>query len=95
MPIGNHARGHLLANRLGGSGDIPENLVTLVQDPVNTPIMRGFESQVYDAVAKGETVNYTVTPVYDGANVMPRGVTLEAQGSGGFHLSVSLPNREP
>ncbi|WP_316959750.1 RHS repeat-associated core domain-containing protein [Streptomyces sp. TRM68367] len=66
MPIGNHARGHLLANRLGGSGDIPENLVTLVQDPVNTPIMRGFESQVYGAVAKGETVNYSVTPVYDG-----------------------------
>jgi hypothetical protein len=86
------ARGHLLANRLGGSGQIPENLVTLQQVPVNTPVMRGFEAQIYNAVSSGQTVSFTSTPLYNGANLIPRGVTLTAEGSGGFSLGVTILN---
>jgi hypothetical protein len=88
----NQARGHLLAARLGGSGTIPENLVTIQQTPANTPVMRGFEGQAYNAVRAGETVNYSSTPVYNGTNVVPRGITLIGQGSKGFQLGVTVLN---
>ena len=42
------------------------NLATIYQYPVNMPIMRGFEQQVAGAVRAGETVNYTVPPIYRG-----------------------------
>jgi DNA-entry nuclease len=32
-----HARGHLLGNQLGGSGDDVRNLVTIYQNPVPNP----------------------------------------------------------
>ncbi|MCZ4123101.1 DUF6531 domain-containing protein [Streptomyces sp. H39-S7] len=100
MPFGNQARGHLLGNQLGGSGDIPENLVTLVHNPVNTPVMRGYESEIRAAVqgnaeTAGQTVQYSVTPVYDGDILMPTHVILEAHGSDGFHLYQSIANVEP
>ncbi|MFF4209684.1 DNA/RNA non-specific endonuclease [Streptomyces sp. NPDC001796] len=64
----NEARGHLLADKLGGSGDLEENLVTLTQDPINTPIMRDeVEKQVADAVGAGETIQYNVRAIYDRA----------------------------
>ncbi|NEP35182.1 MAG: hypothetical protein F6K38_28270 [Moorea sp. SIO3B2] len=89
-----HARGHLLGNQLGGSGRDPLNLVTLWQTPVNTPIMRGYEAQVRQAVESGQIVTYRVTPVYNGSEPMPIGVTIQARGDGGFSLSVSIPNRK-
>jgi hypothetical protein len=46
----NQARGHLLARVLGGSGDLPENLVTLEQRWTNSPVMRDFELTVADAL---------------------------------------------
>ncbi|HTJ67423.1 MAG TPA: DNA/RNA non-specific endonuclease [Actinospica sp.] len=96
MPNGDHARGHLLGKQLGGSGDEGKNLVTLYQNPVNTPIMSKFERQVRLAVEKGgETVEYTATPHYTGTQLIPRAVTLEAHGSGGFHLHVTILNRKP
>jgi RHS repeat-associated protein len=84
-------RGHLIARMLGGSGDVPENLVTLHQH-ANTPVMRGYEDMIYRAVAGGESVFYEVTPVYSGANRIPVGITLSAEGSGGFQLHVSVLN---
>ncbi|MEU6280057.1 ricin-type beta-trefoil lectin domain protein [Streptomyces sp. NPDC047028] len=92
-PIGDQARGHLLGRQLGGSGDIPENLVTLLQNPVNTPIMSGFERQVRLAVEGGQFVQYSVTPIYEGSNLVPRAVTLSAYGNGGFSLNVTILNR--
>lgn len=53
-----HARGHLLGNQLGGTGKDDRNLVTLYQNPVNSPVMRDFESFVRAAVEKGEVVRY-------------------------------------
>jgi hypothetical protein len=88
----NQARGHLLGAQLGGSGDIAENLVTLQQNPANAPIMRGFETAVRNAVENGEVVYYSVTPIYDGMNLVPRGITLSATGSGSFNLNVTILN---
>ena len=89
------ALGHLIARLLGGSGRDPRNLATIYQNPVNTPIMRGFESQVANAVRAGETVRYTVTPIYRGSELVPRAFTLRATGSNGFNLHVSILNKIP
>ena len=88
-----HARGHLLGNQLGGSGTDPRNLVTMFQNPANSPVMRGFENQVRGALDSGQLVDYAVTPIYRGADLMPMGVTLHAQGSGGFNMFVTVLNR--
>ena len=95
MPTGDHARGHLLGKQLGGTGDDERNLVTLYQNPVNTPVMSKFERQVRKAVDGGESVEYKSTPLYNGTQLIPRAVTLEAHGSGGFHLHVTILNRKP
>lgn len=88
----NQARGHLLGNQLGGSGDVPENLVTLQHNWTNSPVMRGYEGQVRAAVESGQTVQYSSTPVYKGSNLIPRGVTLIGTGDNGFHLAVTVLN---
>ena len=88
----NQARGHLLGKQLGGSGDVPENLVTMQQNPANSPVMRGFENQVRSAVESGQTVDYTSTPIYDGTNPIPKAITLTGTGSDGFNLGVSILN---
>ncbi|GAA0692758.1 hypothetical protein GCM10010193_54170 [Kitasatospora atroaurantiaca] len=92
----NEARGHLLAGRLGGRGtgkNARQNLVTLTQDPINTPLMRDLvEGPIYDAVKGGETVQYSVTPVYEGSNPIPIELRMEAHGSQGFQLSAWLTN---
>ncbi|GAA1995606.1 RHS repeat-associated core domain-containing protein [Catenulispora subtropica] len=97
------ARGHLLAGLLGGSGDIEENLVPLIQNPVNSPVMRDLEGQIRDAVeSRNENVQYTVKPIYQDltgiANptvqqLRPIGITMEAYGDGGFQLAVSVINK--
>ncbi|BBA36824.1 Rhs-family protein [Methylocaldum marinum] len=86
------ARGHLLGAQLGGSGDDVRNLVTIQQTPANSPVMRGFENQVRAAVEGGQNVNLQVTPVYQGNNPIPCGITMCASGSGGFNLDVTILN---
>lgn len=91
----NEARGHLLARKLGGPGSGENgyrNLVTLTQNPVNTPVMRGLEKEVYNAVAKGENVQYSVVPVYEGTNPVPTRLDISAHGDRGFSLRRSLEN---
>ncbi|MFB7240489.1 LamG-like jellyroll fold domain-containing protein [Streptomyces sp. NPDC056269] len=92
----NEARGHLLAGRLGGAGKgkyARRNLVTLTQDPVNSPLMRDLiEAPIYNAVKKGETVQYSVKPVYGGGNPIPIRLEFEAFGNRGFQLSGFLDN---
>jgi hypothetical protein len=88
----NQARGHLLGRQLGGSGTEPRNLVTLEQRAANTPVMSTYEGRVRAAVESGQTVQYASRPVYDGTNPVPRAITLEAQGSGGYRLGVSVLN---
>jgi len=88
----NEARGHLLGRQLGGSGDLAENLITLQQNPANSPFMRGFENQFRSAVEGGQVVRYSSTPIYNGTNLVPRGVPLSGRGSGGFDLNVTILN---
>jgi hypothetical protein len=91
----NHARGHLISRLLGGSGRDPRNLTTLYQNPVNTPVMRGFEQQVANAVRSGQTVRYEVVPIFRGSELIPRAITLRATGDGGFRLLVTVLNKVP
>ncbi|MBI1178452.1 hypothetical protein GC207_13540 [bacterium] len=87
------ARGHLLGRQLGGSGTDVRNLVTIYQNPANHPVMSGIEGQVRAAVQGGQVVDYSAFPVYEGANVVPRGITITGQGSGGFNTAVTVLNR--
>jgi filamentous hemagglutinin len=89
----NHARGHLIARSLGGSGTDARNLTTLFHRGANTPVMRDFEAQVANAVRAGQTVRYEVVPIYRGTELVPRAVTLRAAGSGGFRLDVTVLNK--
>ena len=64
--------------------------------------MSGYEAQVRKAVqgdpgsgVAGQSVEYKATPVYDGNQLRPRAITMEARGSGGFHLQVTILNRKP
>ncbi|MEV6420624.1 RHS repeat-associated core domain-containing protein [Streptomyces sp. NPDC051662] len=91
----NQARGHMLANMLGGSGDTLDNLFTITQNPTNSPHMRDLEQSIYNAVAvDGETVTYNVYLEYtdDKKDSVPKWIQMEAHGSGGFHLDAQFEN---
>ncbi|MEW2625636.1 DNA/RNA non-specific endonuclease [Streptomyces sp. NPDC048106] len=89
----NQARGHLLAKRLGGSGDTLDNLFTITQNPTNSPKMRDDEGEIYDAVAAGEKVIYNVYLEYANRSAkIPKYIQLEAVGDRRFHLDVVLKN---
>jgi hypothetical protein len=67
--------------------------VTIFQNPANSPVMRGYENQIRAALESGQVVDYTVTPIYRGFELMPVGITLRASGSGGLDISLSVLNR--
>nr|WP_281167514.1 polymorphic toxin-type HINT domain-containing protein [Actinopolyspora mortivallis] len=74
-----HARGHLLAKVLGGSGKDLRNLTTIYHDPVNFPRMFDQERKVIRAVERGDgPVRYNVTPKYSGRNNLPDSIRMEA-----------------
>ncbi|HJR25763.1 MAG TPA: DNA/RNA non-specific endonuclease, partial [Acidimicrobiales bacterium] len=75
-----HARGHLVANTLGGSGRTMQNLVTLFQDRNRSDMYEGFERPVREKVASCEVVDYEVTPRYDDTGPLPvRRVHIDAR----------------
>ncbi|THA34142.1 DUF6531 domain-containing protein [Streptomyces sp. A1547] len=94
----NEARGHLLADRLGGAGTGTKayhNLVTQTQDPTNSPDQRDqVEQVIFDAVKKGngEVIQYSIVPVYAGANPIPIRLDFTAFGNKGFTFTHSLEN---
>ena len=94
LPARNRARAHLLGRQLGGSGDLPANLVALYQTRANTPVMRDYESAVAEAVRAGETIRYSVRPGYPSAtfNGAPSAIRITATGNHGFHLDVIIAN---
>jgi hypothetical protein len=69
--------------------------VTIIQSPVNSPVMRGFESQIARAVEGGEQVELTVQPIYRGSELVPRAITMTAHGADGFDLEVTVLNQAP
>ncbi|GLZ15022.1 hypothetical protein Acsp04_52570 [Actinomadura sp. NBRC 104425] len=74
------ARCHLIGNQLGGDGYDANNLITCYQSPVNTPVMRGLENRVAEAVRDGQVVDYWVKPVYESGDVIPDKIRLTARG---------------
>ena len=86
------ARGHLLVKQLGGSGNVESNLVTLFQNPVNHPIMIGFEKDVRRLLEAGEDVLYSSKPIYRGNSAVPEAVSITAESSSGKTLSIFIPN---
>jgi hypothetical protein len=94
LPARNRARGHLLGRQLGGSGAVAANLVALYQTRVNSPVMRDYETAVAEAVQAGETVRYTVRPLYPSRtyNGAPSAIRITASGDRGFRLDVTVAN---
>ncbi|MGP4021731.1 LamG-like jellyroll fold domain-containing protein [Actinomadura sp. 3N407] len=93
-----YARCHLIGDQLGGSGDDPNNLITCMQQPVNSPVMRGLENRVAEAVRAGQQVDYWVTPIYRRGNIIPDKIRLTAygrfpNGSAGINLDRCMVNR--
>jgi DNA/RNA non-specific endonuclease len=94
LPARNRARAHLLGRQLGGSGDLPANLVALYQTRANTPVMRDYETAVAEAVQAGETIRYRVRPIYPNPSSggAPSAIRITAVGDRGFHLDVTIAN---
>jgi hypothetical protein len=94
LPARNRARGHLLGRQLGGSGDLEANLVALYQTRANSPVMRDYEGAVADAAQAGETIQYTVRPLYGSraSTGAPRAIRIKATGDAGFRLDVTVAN---
>jgi DNA/RNA non-specific endonuclease len=94
LPTRNRARGHLLGRQLGGSGELAANLVALYQTRANTPVMRDYETAVADAVEAGETIRYTVSPIYPSRTSTgpPSAIRLTATGNRGFRMDVTIAN---
>src|SRR5215211_7162317 len=94
LPARNRARAHLLGRQLGGSGDLPANLVALYQTRANTPVMRDHETAVAEAVRAGEVVRYSVRPRYPSPsfNGPPSAIRITATGDHGFRLDVTVAN---
>jgi hypothetical protein len=87
--------GHILANRLGGYGNIPTNLF-----PQNSTINRGtyaqFEGDIYDCMKSGATTGYLSWVFYyeNTERTMPNSVKYVASFDGGSckTLSSLFPN---
>jgi hypothetical protein len=87
-----HARGHLIGKMFGGSGDIPENLVTLLHSPVNNSLMVKVENEIHQAIMSGQKVYYEVNVTYIGDTLIPAGLELFAVGDGGLQIYKLLVN---
>jgi hypothetical protein len=94
LPVRNRARAHLLGRQLGGSGDVPANLVALYQTRANTPAMRDYETAVAEAARAGEVIRYAVHPRYSSATFdgAPSAIRITASGNRGFRLDVTIAN---
>jgi large repetitive protein len=87
------ARGHIIANALGGSGSNPRNIFAEYQVPANSPNQRGVELKVRDAVVDGQNVLVSVRLMYSSLyDTRPVGVEYWARGSGGLTISCYIPN---
>mgnify|MGYP001711221264 CR=1 FL=1 len=67
---------------------------SLQQVPVSASVMSGYERMVRGWVDAGDDVLYSSTPIYEGSNPMPVGVTLSAESSAGHTMDVIIPNQK-
>lgn len=92
-------RCHLIAYRLAGENANERNLITGTRF-MNTQGMVPFEKRVADYVERtGDRVLYRATPVFEGSDLVARGVHLEAEsmgdGGAGVRFSVFVYNAQP
>ncbi len=92
-------RCHLIGFQLAGENANEKNLITGTRY-MNVEGMLPFENQIADYVKDtGSHVLYRVTPVYDGANLVARGVQLEAKSvednGKGVCFNVYVYNNQP
>ena len=92
-------RCHLIGYQLTGENANTENLITGTRY-LNVDGMLTFENMVADYVKDtGNHVLYRVTPVYDGLNLLARGVQMEAKsvedGGKGVQFNVYVYNNQP
>jgi hypothetical protein len=94
LPARNRARAHLLGRQLGGTGELPANLVALYQTRANTTVMCDYETTVAEAARAGETIRYQVRPRYPSPSFTgaPSSIRIIAVGDRGFHLDVTIAN---
>ncbi|WP_078587929.1 DUF6531 domain-containing protein [Streptomyces mobaraensis] len=81
-------RTHLLGAQIGGSNRDHRNFVTMHRQ-ANAPVMLAIESQVRAAVDRGETIEYSVTPLYrtnDPSDTIPIALHITARGNRGFQF---------
>jgi len=86
------SRGHLQAKSLGGTGDDLRDLVTIKQNPTNTPQMSTFEDEIRRRVLSGEVIEYLVKPFYTDAALRPAAILMTALGSRGEPKGVVIQN---
>jgi hypothetical protein len=75
----NHDKGHLIAAWFGGSGRDRANLMTM-ERRANQVHMKAFEGDVARRASGGETIEYSVTPLYDSRSSPPSMVLMTAFG---------------
>lgn len=97
---GSHAKGHLLADTLGGPHDDPRNFVTLFHGTgprINNGPMADFEMQVRRVVLGTEpgvaAQNVIYRSVARGRGALPDSMDLLAIGENGWWRQIRLPNR--
>lgn len=89
-------RSHLIANQFCGI-DAIENIFAGTAY-LNQELMAGVENSLYFYLdATGNTVLYAVTPIYDGDELVPQGILIEAQSleDDSFVRSLYLFNIQP
>jgi len=87
-----YVRGHLLSEKLGGSGTELRNLVPMFVS-TNTGRYKTVENQLI-AAKETETLFLSFVPHYKGANIVPYEIEIYARGSGGFSLDETIPNQQ-
>jgi DNA-entry nuclease len=76
-----------------GEIDRTENLVAGTRQlNVGDTGMTNYEELIRDALERGEVVQYVVTPYYEGSELVPRGVQLEAKSNGSLEFNVFIFN---
>jgi len=92
-------RSHLIAHCLSGQDANEQNLITGTRH-FNADVMEPIEAMVLDYIEQtGNHVLYRVTPVFEGDELVARGVQIEAlsmeDGGQGVSLNVFLRNIQP
>ena len=92
-------RSHLIAHCLSGQDANEQNLITGTRH-FNADVMEPIEAMVLDYIERtGNHVLYRVTPVFEGDELVARGVQMEAlsmeDGGQGVSLNVFLRNIQP